>query len=132
MGCYIDLDGNYYEGDRLGEDVEVSQRPSALHVWVSGAWALSDDLVIKSYTADIQKRLDEFAQSRGYDDILSACTYATSTVPKFKAEGQCCVDARDATWAKCYTVLADVQSGARPMPTKAELLAELPVLAWPV
>ena len=62
---------------------------------------------------------------------MSAATYATSTVPKFKAEGQYAVEARDATWAKCYEVLAAVKSGSRPMPTLKELLAELPVLTWP-
>jgi hypothetical protein len=52
-------------------------------------------------------------------------------VPKFKAEGQYAVEARDATWAKCYEVLAAVEAGTRPMPTLDELLAELPVLSWP-
>ena len=87
--------------------------------------------IIAQYTAAVQKHLDDFARTRGYDGILSACTYATSTVPKFKAEGQYAVEARDATWAKCYEVLAAVEAGSRPMPTLDELLAELPVLKWP-
>lgn len=88
--------------------------------------------IIAGYTTEVQARLDAFAKTRGYDGILSACTYATSTVPKFKAEGQYCVDARDATWAKCYEIMAAVQSGARAMPaTFHEIEAELPALAWP-
>ena len=87
--------------------------------------------IIAKYTADVQQHLDAFARTRGYDNILSACTYATSTVPKFAAEGQYAVEARDATWAKCYEVLAEVEAGSRPMPTLDELLAELPVLTWP-
>jgi hypothetical protein len=87
--------------------------------------------IIAQYTAAVQKHLDSFAQTRGYDNIMSAATYATSTVPKFKAEGQYAVEARDATWAKCYEVLAAVEAGTRPMPTLDELLAELPVLKWP-
>lgn len=78
-----------------------------------------------------QKRLDDFARTRNYDGILSLCTYATSTVPKFQSEGQYGVTARDATWAACYQIMADVQAGTRPMPTLDELLAELPVLTWP-
>ena len=87
--------------------------------------------IVAEFTARVQAHLDDFARTRGYDGILSACTYATSTVPKFKAEGQYAVEARDATWAKCYEVLAAVEAGARPIPTLDELLAELPVLTWP-
>ena len=87
--------------------------------------------IIAQYEAAVQKPLDDFARTRNYDSILSACTYATSTVPKFAAEGQYCVAARDATWVKCYEVLAAAEAGSRPMPTLDELLAELPVLTWP-
>ena len=87
--------------------------------------------IIAEFTARVQARLDTFAKTRGYDGILSACSYATSTNPRFAAEGQYCVEARDATWAKCYEVLAAVEAGSRPMPTLDELLAELPVLTWP-
>lgn len=87
--------------------------------------------IVAQYTAAVQKHLDDFARTLGYDGIMSACTYATSTVPKFKAEGQYAVEARDATWTKCYEVLAAVEAGSRPMPTLEELLTELPVLTWP-
>ena len=87
--------------------------------------------IIADFTQSVQKHLDDFAKARGYDGILSAATYATSQVPKFKAEGQYAVEARDATWAKCYEILAAVEAGSRPMPTMDELLAELPVLTWP-
>ena len=87
--------------------------------------------IIAEFTAAIQQRLDDFARTRNYDNILSACTYATSTVPKFAAEGQYCVDARDATWATCYAILDDVQSEVRIMPTMEQVMTELPVLEWP-
>lgn len=87
--------------------------------------------IVAQYTAAVQQRLDDFAKTRGYDGILSAATYATSTVLKFAAEGQYAVQIRDATWAKCYEILAAVQAGERQIPTEAELLAELPTLAWP-
>lgn len=87
--------------------------------------------IMAQYDAAVQQRLDDFAKTRNYATILSAATYATSTVPKFKAEGLYAVEARDATWAKCYEILAAVEAGSRPMPTLDELLAELPVLTWP-
>jgi hypothetical protein len=82
-------------------------------------------------TDAIQARLDAFAGTRGYDGILSAATYAASAVPKFRAEGQYAVEARDLTWARAYEVLEAVLSGIRPMPTTEEVFAELPALAWP-
>lgn len=84
------------------------------------------------FTAVIQQRLDDFARQRNYDGILSACTYATSTVAKFKAEGQACVNLRDATWSAAYDILAQVQAGTRPMPQSiADIEADLPPLVWP-
>ena len=87
--------------------------------------------IVAQYTGGVQQHLDTFAQTRNYDGILSAATYATSTVPKFAAEGQYAVEARDSTWAKCYEILAAVEAGSRPMLTLDELLTELPVLTWP-
>ena len=88
--------------------------------------------IISSLTAQIQASLDAFAKTRNYDGILSACTYATSTVPKFSAEGQYCVQARDATWAAGYALMDEVLAGTRPVPSSiADIEADLPALAWP-
>ena len=87
--------------------------------------------IVTAVQQAVQQRLDDFARTRAYDGILSACTYATSAVPKFASEGQYAVQARDATWATCYAIMADVQQGQRPMPTIEQVLAELPVLEWP-
>ena len=79
-----------------------------------------------------QVRLDDFARTRSYDGILSACTYATSSVPKFQAEGQYCVDARDSTWQKLYEIMQEIESGSRPVPAGySDIESELPVLSWP-
>lgn len=80
-----------------------------------------------------QLRLDDFAKTRNYDGILSLCTYATSTVPKFQTEGQYGVTARDDTWAKLYEIMAEVEAGTRPMPEGySDIEPELPLLKWPV
>ncbi|MDP3351800.1 MAG: hypothetical protein Q8S92_22675 [Hydrogenophaga sp.] len=84
------------------------------------------------FVAAIQQRLDAFAQTRGYDGILSACTYATSSIPRFSVEGQCAVDLRDLTWEAAYQVLAEVQAGTRAMPASLDdIAADLPTLEWP-
>ncbi len=82
--------------------------------------------------AQTQNRLDTFARQRGYDSMLSACTYATSSIPRFKADGQYCVDARDRTWATLYQLLQGVQAGTTPMPSGfADIEPMLPALTWP-
>lgn len=88
--------------------------------------------VQSSVTVEAQLRMDEFARTRFYDSMLSACSYATSTVPRLKAEGQYCVEARDATWETLYGILGEVIAGTRPVPRSlADIESELPVLAWP-
>ena len=83
-------------------------------------------------TKATQDRLDNWAKTRNYDGILSAATYATSTVPKFAAEGQAAVTARDTTWAALYNLMAEYQVGTRAMPQGfADVEPLLPTLEWP-
>ena len=131
---------------------EIIEGP-APELWVAGAlsynagvWSVLDQEAVTAaqeyqtaqnrlaLRADIvqqtQARLDHFAQTRNYDSIMSACTYASSSIPKFAAEGQYAVSIRDATWAALYALLADVQSGAAPMPASFTDVV-LPELVWP-
>ena len=79
--------------------------------------------------ARVQSWLDERARALGYDDIKSAVTYAEeSAVPKFKQEGQAMRRLRSLAWARCYEILNEVQAGQRPIPTEAELIAEMEAL----
>lgn len=79
----------------------------------------------------VQAHLDATARTRNYDGILSLCTYATSSVAQFAAEGQAGVFWRDSVWSYCYGVLGAVKAGTRSVPTVDELLAELPAMSWP-
>lgn len=81
--------------------------------------------------AVVQKRLDEWARGRGYESILNLCTYATSTVPKFQAEGQRGVEVRDECWTFGYSLLSQVEAGHAAIPTEDELLQMLPPMEWP-
>ncbi len=70
----------------------------------------------------VQRRLDDYARSMGYDNILSACSYATSSVEKFRTEGQKCVQLRDATWQACFDLQSKVESG-EVTPPSTEIIA---------
>lgn len=99
--------------------------------YVQPVEALTQDQIIANLQGAVQNHLDTTARTRNYDGILSACTYATSTNPQFAAEGQACVEWRDACWSICYMVMSAVQTGQRPIPSDAGLLAELPEIGWP-
>jgi hypothetical protein len=86
----------------------------------------------QSIVTQTQQRLDDFATTRNYDGILSATSYVASTVEKFRLEAEYCVQARDETWSTLYQILAEVESGQRPIPSSYEdIEADLPVLEWP-
>lgn len=81
--------------------------------------------------ARVQERLDTFAQTRSYDNIVSLASYATSKNVKRQTEGQYGVDARDAHWDKVYEIEAEVLAGTRTLPTADQVMAEMPALVWP-
>lgn len=82
-------------------------------------------------TKAVQDYMDRTVQTRNYDSIHTACTYANSTDPKFSAEGKACVVWRDGVWRTCYDIQNAILSGARTnIPTAEELIAELPKLEW--
>jgi hypothetical protein len=79
----------------------------------------------------IQNYLDTEAKEHYYDGILSLCSYATSTNPKFGPEGRAGVIWRDACWTTGYAIMAEVKAQTRAVPTIEELLAEMPLMVWP-
>lgn len=81
--------------------------------------------------AEVQSWMNAKVAERNYDSITSLCTYATDPDPVFAAEGQAGVAWRSAVWRVCYLILAEVVSDERPVPTRGELLAELPAFVWP-
>lgn len=132
FGLYRILDVRPEHDARTQVLVEIE--PAVIDGMLHRQWRVDPapvEHVIASVQAAVQKRLDDFARTRNYDGILSAATYATSSVLKFAAEGQYAVQARDASWAACYQVMADVQAGRRSMPSVEQVLAELPALEWP-
>jgi hypothetical protein len=91
----------------------------------------------------IQKVMDEMARTRGYDDIKSACAYASPTpvvaedsplferCERFRIEGNALQQWMAQTWAKAYDYLDLVAAGQHPMPTPDEAVAMMPAFSWP-
>lgn len=85
---------------------------------------------LTEYKQAIQSRLDTFARTRGYDNIVSLCSYATSTLPQFAAEGQRGVILRDQCWSIGYTILAQAMAGEIPEPSIEYVLNQMPDMTW--
>lgn len=90
------------------------------------------DEIEKMLVEETQHRLDEFARTKKYDNILSACSYSTDTNDKFRTEGSYCVKIRSETWSKLHQIISDIRSNTRSMPLRfIDIEKELPLLEWP-
>lgn len=89
------------------------------------------DAVVVLTKERVQQRLDTFAQTRGYDDIKSVCTYITSQIPSYQVEAERAIYLRDLTWSTLYQYLNGILSATTPLPSAySEIEAVLPALTW--
>lgn len=94
-----------------------------------------------------QRRLDEFANTRNYDNTDSISKYKDITdeeiselpveeqqlVSKFRTECRYLAVMVARTWAKLYIILSEVEVGARQVPQGfSDIENELPELVWPI
>lgn len=100
------------------------------YTYIDGVLALP---MLPYLEIETQKRLDAFAQTRGYENINSAVSYISSTVDKYKDEATYLIAARDSTWQALYNIVEDATAGNRPIVKQfSEIESELPTLTWPV
>jgi hypothetical protein len=134
----IVLDGvvtNVVIGGDFGVELGDYQAVNAGDTWDGNTFtplpppAQTPEQIIAVLTAAVQSHLDDGARARGYDGILSAASYAGDAHPPFNIEGVAFRDWRGSVWAACYSIMADVQIGTRPVPTSDELIAALPTLS---
>lgn len=88
------------------------------------------EAIKQQLTEAVQRYMDTAARSRGYDGILSVCSYINTGNTKFDAEGEACRIWRSAVWAKCYEIMDNVLAGIMEIPTEEELIDMLPILTW--
>ena len=86
---------------------------------------------IDEYRRAVQQHVDATAQQRAYDSGVTCSSYVNSTNPDWAAQAATFIAWRDAVWSYAFTELAKVEGGARPQPSVAEILAELPTMVWP-
>lgn len=79
----------------------------------------------------VQMHLDATVKERGYDDILTACSYATDKNVIFRKEGTACLNWRSEVRTALNAVVEAIKEKPRSVPTAEELIAELPTLLWP-
>lgn len=96
--------------------------------WVNG-WTYTDKSLASIsalFESAVQKHLDGAAIAKGYDNALSACSYAGAVNP-FQAYSQSFVVWRGNVWSQCYADLTAIQAGIKAMPLSvAAYIATLP------
>ena len=88
------------------------------------------DEIIAELTQVIEAHYDAIAQTKRYDNRFTCALRAGYTGP-FQAEGVAFAQWMDTCNAYGYQVMADCLAALRPVPTEAELIAELPPIVWP-
>ena len=95
-------------------------------------WTLTDlpaAQAKQNFERALTKELDEFARTKGYDNIMSASTYAAGG--RYAIEGRRALDLRSDYWYAAGQILQAVEAGQRAMPESLEdIRGELPTLSW--
>lgn len=89
------------------------------------------DAIRNTYIDAIQKWMDKEAASHGYDNILSAASYAGDADPKYAAEGEACKAWRSKVWRKALDYSEAVMRGDAALVSVQAFIDSMPRLIWP-
>ena len=98
---------------------------------IAPSYVPTEQDIINSLTSALERHYDTTAQTRQYDNRLT-CALRAGYAGTFQAEGTAFAIWMDNCNAYAYAVMTDVRAGLRGIPTNEGLIAELPVLIWPV
>lgn len=84
--------------------------------------------IISRLESFIDHYIDQQAQSFRYESIRTMVTYENDPNPKFNAEGEGAKAFRSAVYTLGVSLIGDVQSGLREVPTEDDLLTLMPKL----
>ena len=91
---------------------------------------LTDAEKLRIYQNAVSDHVNDVARQRGYDNGVSAASYISSSVEKWKTEAELFVIWRDEVYTQALTVLDAVQNG-QDAPTVDDLIASFSVMQWP-
>lgn len=111
--AFLNDDGEWGERDALPGELYSTPAPTLEQVQAALLTA-------------VDQRLNDAAQAKGYDSIVTASLRAALPDSPFHDEGVAFGTWMDQTYAACYAILAQAQAGTRPIPTEAELMTVLP------
>jgi hypothetical protein len=111
----FDADGNPVAIDEVAVEVEMHR--------------LAGEQQKRSLEAAIDQHINDTARVKGYDNRVTCALRAGYPNP-WHAECLAFGQWMDSCYATFFTIMADVESGARPIPTVKQLIDELPASPW--
>jgi hypothetical protein len=85
---------------------------------------------LKHLSSVVRMHMHTKVQEKDYDNIISACSYISSTNDQFREEAQKCIEWRDNVWEMFHAITQDVHSRLIEVPTEEDLIKMLPELIW--
>ena len=86
--------------------------------------------IYKELESAVDSHVDAVAKTKGYDSRITVTMRAGYENP-WQAEGIAFGQWMDSCYLYCQQAQADILAELRPIPTKTELIAELPEMVWP-
>ena len=83
----------------------------------------------QEYEQQLDSYIDSVAQSKGYDNRITASLRASYEGP-WQQEGIIFAQWMDSVYVSAYQVLSDVENNVRELPTFETLVSELPTITW--
>lgn len=123
---------NKVEADRTPKDMEhivVKHKEELYHYdLISTVETKPLDLIVEDFKKFVQEILDTKARLKGYDNIVSVCSYA-GYENEYQVEGVKFGKWRAKVWQWGYKMLADIQSGVKELPKSfIEAVQDMPQL----
>lgn len=107
-----------------GEESAVDQAAQAIGSINIAELSFKDRVSV--YEKAVQDHLDQTAKIRGYDNMISACSYV-GYANQYQDECIALLQWRANVWSHCYDVMSGVAAGD-PAPSVDALISSLPVL----